>query len=368
MGQIAAYEHGGNLYQAARSKGVAALELLDFSANINPLGLASTVEKTIIEQLPYIIHYPDAETTALKTAISEYYRVPMDQLIAGNGAVELLYLLCHMIHPKRVLVPAPTFSEYERAAAASGAQIDYCFLQEEKGFVFDIPAMLAAMTRKSIVFIANPNNPTGTLMTRQDIIAVIAKAEALDSLVVIDESFIDFLPDDEEYTCRWLVAKYPNLVILHSLTKFYAIPGLRLGFAIASPELVSLLHKGKDPWNVNSLAQAAGVAALADWEYRRVSRQVVADAKEKIFLELKAIKEIKAYSPAVNYILINIAKSGLTAGQMRAQLFEHNVMVRDCSNYPGLTSHYIRVAVKLPEQNSKLIRALQQILAGEKHD
>jgi threonine-phosphate decarboxylase len=365
---IAVYEHGGNLYQAARLKGGNLGELLDFSANINPLGISPAVSKRIVEQLPHIIHYPDAQATDLKAAISTYYRVPTEQIIAGNGAVELLYLLCHMLHPKRVVVPAPTFSEYERAAIAAGAEIDYCFLQETSDFAFELSCVLKAMTAKSIVFLGNPNNPTGGLISREDITRVVAAAAELDSLVVIDESFIDFIENDDKYTCRWLVDQYPNLVIVHSLTKFYAIPGLRLGFAIADPALVRLLHKGKDPWNVNSLAQAAGVAALADQEYRQLSRRVIVDAKTRLFQDLSLIGSIKAYSPSVNYILINIAKTGLSAAQMRKQLFAHHILIRDCSNYPGLGNHFIRVAVKLPEQNRKLIEALQQILAGEEHD
>ena len=366
--EIAAYEHGGNLYQAARSKGANADALLDFSANINPLGLAPAIKEAICEQLPMVIHYPDAQAAALKEAISAYYRVPVEQLITGNGAVELLYLLCHMLRPERVVIPAPTFSEYERAAVAAGATIDYCFLQEENGFAFDTVSVLKAMTTKSVIFLGNPNNPTGAMLTRQDVIIILTAAAELDSLVVIDESFIDFVDNDDAVTCRWLAEQYPNLVIVHSLTKFYAIPGLRLGFAIADPQLIRLLHAGKDPWNVNSLAQAAGVAALADSEYRQLSRQAVAAAKTGLWQDLQAIAGIKAYPPSVNYILLNIAGTGLTAGQLRAHLFKRNVLIRDCSNYPGLSSYFVRTAVKLPEQNSRLLQALQEILAGEKYD
>ncbi len=366
--KIAAYEHGGNLYQAARSKGANVEALLDFSANINPLGLAPAIKEAIGEHLPMIIHYPDAQAAALKEAISTYYRVPVEQLITGNGAVELLYLLCHMLRPERVVIPAPTFSEYERAAVAAGAKIDYCLLQEENGFAFDTASVLKAMTAKSVIFLGNPNNPTGTMLTRPDIMTILAAAAEVDSLVVVDESFIDFVENDDAVTCRWLVEKYPNLVIVHSLTKFYAIPGLRLGFAIADPQLIRLLHAGKDPWNVNSLAQAAGVAALADREYRQLSRATLAAAKTTLFQDLQSIGGIKAYPPSVNYILINIAETGLTAGQLRGFLFTRNILIRDCSNYPGLNGCFVRTAVKLPEQNSRLVQALQEILAGEKHD
>lgn len=335
----------------------------DFSANINPLGVTPSIKEAIEYHLPYIIHYPDAQATLLKQAISEYYRVPLEQIILGNGAVELLYLICHIVRPQQVLIPAPTFSEYERAARSAGAQLEYCVLHEADSFAFCPATMMAMVTDNSIIFVGNPNNPTGTLIARDELIPLIEKAAYHNSIVVVDESFIDFLPDDNRYTCRALIKRYPNLVVLHSMTKFYAIPGLRLGFALADEKLSAVMHASKDPWNVNSLAQAAGVAALGDDAFQAESRKAVGEAKEILFMELQNIKGLRPYRPAVNYILINIVETGLTAGELRRLLMEQAILIRDCSNYPGLSKFFIRVAVKLAGPNSVLIEALKKTLA-----
>ena len=360
--QSAPFEHGGNLYKVAAASGHHVHEFLDFSANINPLGLSQSVEQAIIANLPYIIHYPDAGVTALKQAISGHYHVPARQIIPGNGAVELLYLLCHIIRPKQVLIPVPAFSEYERAARAAGADISYFYLSESTDFSFDPTALLTHITPNSILFIGNPNNPTGTLVRQAEIVPLIRRAAAMNSIVVVDESFIDFLPDAADYTCRRLVSKYDNLVVLHSLTKFYAIPGLRLGFALAADNLCIKMHSAKDPWNVNSLAQAAGVAALADTAFQQQSRAAVEAAKKQLFDRLLDIRGMRPYEPAVNFIFVSIAGTGLTATQLRSQMMEFKILIRDCSNYPGLADHFIRVAVKSEQANNMLVDACKKIL------
>lgn len=357
-----AFEHGGNLYAAVRRQGGCLSTLLDFSANINPLGLSEGVRQALYDSLECIVHYPDAEAYALKEAISRRYGVDRDLITAGNGAVEPIYILCHMLKPARVLVTAPTFSEYERAAKASGARVEYFYLLPEHGFAIDIAAMMPLVSAVDMVFIGNPNNPTGTLLTNREIEPLLAMAKEQGTIVVVDESFLDFLFDDSEYTCRHLLSRYSNLVIVHSLTKFYAIPGLRLGFALANASLTGVLHSGKDPWNVNSLAQSAGVAALNDEQYRVLSKELVYKAKEELYSLLGALPGLVPYYPAVNFILVNIEGTGMNAGQLSQALLAHNVLIRDCSNYPGLSAGYIRLAVKQPAQNAVLVNALQSVV------
>lgn len=350
------------MYQEARRYGWNAEELVDFSANINPLGLARSVREAIADNLQHVIHYPDAQAIQLKQAIHIYYGVPLEQIVLGNGAVELLYLLCQYVRPRQVLIPAPTFSEYERAARAAGATVDYYLLAEADNFTLYANHIAERLTMDSIIFLGNPNNPTGTLMRREEIEIIVEQAARRNCIVLIDESFIDFLADDTLYTCRSLVRQYRNVIILHSLTKFYAIPGLRLGFALAQPSLCEAINDRKDPWNVNCLAQAAGVAALADKQYQQQSRAYVEQAKMQLFQSLQAIPGLKPYFPAVNYILINLAETGIKSSQLRLRLLEHKLLVRDCSNYPGLSEDYIRVAVKQTTANQNLVHALQKIL------
>ena len=360
--KMVSFVHGGNVHAWARERGSELTGLLDYSANINPLGLAESVRKAITQSIGQVVHYPDVEATMLKAAISSHYHVDVTRITAGNGAVELLYVLAHTLRPKRVLIPAPAFSEYERAATAAGAEIEYAYLSPEDDFVMNVDWLASHLTGVDMVFIGNPNNPTGTLLTVSQIERLLRVAKQAGVIVVVDESFMDFISGDQDYTCRPLLKQYDNLVIIHSLTKFYAIPGLRLGFALAHPSLTAKLHAAKDPWNVNLLAQAAGVAALADTEYQIKSRETVKREKDRLYASLKALPGLKPFAPSVNYILIDISPSGCAAPQLRQALAAQNILIRDCSNYPGLSSSYARVAVKLNEQNKILLQWLEQVL------
>lgn len=356
------FVHGGNVHAWARASGGAITDLLDYSANINPLGLSDKVRLAIMQAVEQVIHYPDAEATMLKAALGQYYQVEPGQITVGNGAVELLYVLAHTLRPKRVLIPAPAFCEYERAARAAGAGIEYFYLPPAENFVVDVSSLGNCLPGMDMVFIGNPNNPTGTLLTVSQLEQVVLAARQTGAVVVVDESFMDFLVDDRGYTCRPLLKNYDNLVILHSLTKFYAIPGLRLGFALTHPDLAAKLHAAKDPWNVNSLAQAAGIAALTDDRYQQKSREVVQEAKQNLYAELTRFAGLKPLPPAVNYILLDTGASGYTAAELRNRLAKKNVLIRDCGNYPGLSPYYMRIAVKLAEQNIILLEHLTQVL------
>jgi threonine-phosphate decarboxylase len=358
--------HGGNLYAAIRDQGGSLSEILDFSANINPLGLSDKIREALHASLEAVIHYPDAQAHAVKQGVSQYYQVAENRITMGNGAVELMYILCHILKPTQVLVTAPTFSEYEAAAKSSGATIHYLYLSPENEFSIPIPELVEKIKGMDIIFICNPNNPTGALLTNTQIEVVLQVAQQQDTYVVVDESFIDFLPNDQTYTCRQLLLKYPKLIIFHSLTKFYAIPGLRLGFSLTNPQLATRLHLGKDPWNVNTLAQSAGVAALQDATYQKQSKEFLEKVKIDLYESLQTIPGLHPYKPSVNFILIHIKETGMTSTELMNAMAQHNILVRDCSNYPGLSSEYIRVAVKSPSQNAQLLTTLKKVIGDKK--
>lgn len=357
------FEHGGNLYATIRQKGGSIENLQDYSANINPLGLPDSVRQAVKENIDQVINYPDSEAAALKDAISRRYGIETELITVGNGAAELVYVLCHMLRPRRVLIPAPTFSEYERAARASGAAIEYLYLSPHDSFALSAEKLCRLLPQVQIVFLCNPNNPTGQVLPQEEAETIIAAANRHNVLVVVDESFLDFLPDQAGYSCRPLLKRYANLVILQSLTKFYAIPGLRLGFVLADRAIGSVLAKGKDPWNVNSLAQAAGCAALADDAYRTASMATVAAARETFITGLQSVPGFSPIPASANFILVDVTGTGYTSAWLRQAMLERNVLIRDCSNYPGLSSGYIRLAVKLEHQNKGILDAFQKILA-----
>lgn len=363
-----AFEHGGNLYKASRMNCLSFDELLDFSANINPLGLAPSIKKVLKTDLEHVIHYPDAEAKTLKEAISQHYGVNEEYITAGNGAVEILYILCHMLKPKHVLIPAPAFSEYERSAKSVGATVHYFYTHAHDEFLLNINQLISKIAAVDILFLGNPNNPTGTLLLRENIEYLLKAASVHNTLVVVDESFLDFLTDDRPFTCRHLISRYSNLIVLHSLTKFYAIPGLRLGFSLANETLTQLFHSGKDPWNVNVLAQSAGIAALNDRQYQTASKTYIEQVKTVLYSQLQTIPKVRPYPPAVNFILVNIEETGMKAKQLCELMTTYHILIRDCSNYPGLSSGYIRLAVKRSDQNATLLQALKEIIEGVKND
>lgn len=353
------FEHGGNIYEEAPAGG----KWLDFSANINPLGLAPEVKQVIAENIEEIIHYPDPKARKLKAALSEHYRIPEEQLLLGNGAAELFYLLVHMVRPKRVALPVPSFGEYQRTAEAVGAEICFVPLQAEADFAPNMEQWKKACEHVDCMFIGNPNNPTGQLLTRAQLEEILPFLENRGIWTVVDESFLDFLTDEERYSIRDLTCQFQHLLVVRSLTKFYAIPGLRLGFASAHPELVRCLERGKDVWNVNSLAQAAGVAALGLKEYHRRSREFVQAEKDWLYERLCAVKGLEPIRPSVNFMMVNVAKTGLTSGELTARMRRQGVLVRDCANYTGLEGRqYIRVAVRSRAENEQMLKVLEAIV------
>ncbi|SHK45763.1 L-threonine O-3-phosphate decarboxylase [Selenomonas ruminantium] len=353
------FEHGGNIYAEAPAGG----RWLDFSANINPLGLAPEVAQVIRENIASIIHYPDPEARDLKAALSEHYHLPKEQLLLGNGAAELFYLLLHMTRPRRVGLPVPSFGEYQRAAESVGAEIHFSHLRSVDDFQPEIGTWEKDFENADCIFIGNPNNPTGTLMNRGQLEKYLSLLDARKVWTVVDESFLDFLPDEEAYSVRSLTDRFRHLFVVRSLTKFYAMPGLRLGFASAHPDLVQCLERGKDVWNVNSLAQKAGVAALGLKEYHKNSREFVQREKSWLYEHLRAVRGLEPIEPSVNFIMVDISHTGRTSGELTARMRKQGVLVRDCANYTGLEGQqYIRVAVRSHAENEQMLKVLEAVI------
>ncbi|HEX3032072.1 MAG TPA: threonine-phosphate decarboxylase CobD [Bacillota bacterium] len=352
--------HGGNLWAAADQNGLSPREMMDFSANINPLGASTAAVEGIITNLDTIIHYPDPNCVKLKRAVAEHTGMGVDNILMGNGAVELVYLLLSTLRPKQVLLPAPTFGEYESAVLIAGGQVTDYFTPEEKGFAIQVEDILARLAEVDMVVICNPNNPTGTLMTAEEIMTVVREARKQQVFVMVDEAFLDFLPDRQRYSVAPYVENHENLFVSYSLTKFLGMPGLRLGAAFACSQMIRLLEARKDPWNVNCLAQIAGEISLQDKEYLENTRQIVAQEKDYLFKGLQKIKGLTPYYPSVNYIMVKLPE-GTTAAELQQALFQYKIMIRDCSSYKNLSQSYIRVAVKDRASNHLLLRALKAI-------
>ena len=347
------FSHGGLVYD---SDGRLDFKL-DFSANINPLGLPESVRRTLIENLEGVIHYPDPSANELKKVLAKRYNVATKNLVLLNGAAEFFYLYFNVTRPARVLIPVPSFSEYEKAALSTGANVEYFFLREENNFALDVEKLLAKVTAEKFdcVVIGRPNNPTGNIVSL-DAIKKISQSVN----VIVDESFIDFLPIE---SARELVNE--KISVVQSLTKIFAIPGLRLGFAVVDETFAHRLNFSKDVWNVNFLAQKAGVAALADEKYLSDTRAWLEGEKKYFTLKLRELSDMKVFEPTANFVLIKFFSKEI-AGFVIKKLYEEKILVRSCGNFAGLDKRFLRLAIRTRAENDSLVSAFCRVVGVRK--
>lgn len=337
------YEHGGQIYDAAGKAG----DWLDFSANINPLGLSEKILHTLEENLRGVVNYPDPNAAELKRAISARYAVPEENLVLLNGAAEFFYLYLNATRPKRVIIPVPSFGEYERAARAAGCEVKYFVMNAEENFALDVDKVRADLTPADCVILGRPNNPTGNLLAIKKILQISEVAN-----ILVDESFIDFLNVE---SARNFVSE--KISVVQSLTKIFAIPGLRLGFAVVEKNLARRLNFAKDVWNVNFLAQKAGVAALSDEDFLQRTRAWL-EVEKKFFVErLKNLRGMKFFSASVNFVLLRHER----AEEILRELRREKILLRSCANFVGLDKFYLRTAIRSRAENLRLLNALENL-------
>ncbi|HBC92133.1 MAG TPA: threonine-phosphate decarboxylase [Pelotomaculum sp.] len=359
------HTHGGNLNKDARKYGLQVKDITDFSANINPLGPSRKALSAISKNLDLISAYPDPDCTELKSELAKYLGIKEERLLMGNGAAELVYLLVRVLRCRKALIPVPTFCEYALAVLSQGGEVLELPLPEENGFRLPVDEIIASLPDADLLFLCNPNNPTGRLTSRKTILTILEKACLHRVMVVIDEAFMDFVPRREFFSVVKMAGQQPNLAVLYSMTKFFGIPGLRLG-AIAGPgELLSRMNAARDPWNVNVLAQVAGAAGLTDYQYMRDTCRIVNCEKKFLFGQLASLPGVHPLPAAANFILADVAGSGFTSFELTELLGRQGILVRECSDFNGLAGRFLRLAVKTRPENEKLLLALKAILQGE---
>jgi cobyric acid synthase CobQ len=414
--------HGGNLRALAQQAGRPCEEILDFSASINPLGPPPCLRAVLSRHIESLVHYPDPDSRELVSAIAKCYALPEGQIVVGNGSTELLYALTRAAALTRAVIPAPSYSDYAMAARRAGMEVHTLPLRESDGFEMDwreLDKALAAQCGKGIlpvrgmgvppmsptgvspvsspfpavsssemhpqqqeqeqkqqdragtslehmarmamprrmVLLGQPNNPTGLMLDPARLREF--AAGHLETLFVVDEAFADFVADYPTLM-RDLP---PNVVVLRSMTKFFAIPGLRLGFAVASPNMAARMREHLLPWSVNAMAQAAGAAVLADRDYADRSRRFVREQRESLAAGLGAIPGLFVYPGCANFLLVRLNRSDIDAPALAARLIRRGIAIRVCDNYPGLDGRFFRVAVRTPQENARLLEELS-IAAG----
>jgi L-threonine-O-3-phosphate decarboxylase len=377
--------HGGNLNWAAKIAGCPISLLTDFSASINPLGTPKSAIAAIVNNTSQLTAYPDPEYAELRSHLASYHQIEPEFILPGNGSAELLTWAGRELaqHDFTYLI-TPAFSDYQRALNAFNGNIISCPLckggsrtaptqtptcKGERPYAFgsfaNAPTNPIAPTRSTIpsphpnsgLLLNNPHNPTGTLWTREEILPYLSQFD----LVVIDEAFMDFLTPSQSQSLIPVIKEYPNLVILRSLTKFYCLPGLRIGYAIAHPARLKRWQQWRDPWSVNALAAAATIAAIQDKEFQQRTWSWLTSARSQLFEQLSAIPGLQPFPSAANYLLV---KTEFSATQLQTKLLtDYQIVIRDCLSFPELGDRYFRIAVRLPDENDRLVKSITALVS-----
>jgi cobyric acid synthase CobQ/L-threonine-O-3-phosphate decarboxylase len=351
--------HGGNLRALAARLGCQPEAILDFSANINPLGPPEQLWHVLSARLPEIVHYPDPEAAELIQAIAAQYWLTPAQIVTGNGTSELLYAALRAIAPQRAVILVPAYIDYRQACERAGATVLSVPLSADKAFQPDLEHVSALLRPGDLLLLGQPNNPTGRMNDRNALLTLADQHP--DVLFLLDEAFAGFVAGYESLACC-----RKNIITLCSLTKLFAIPGLRLGFLAASEIVCKKIREQIAPWPVNTLAQAAGAAVLHDAAYLRKSRETVRRNRDKMHRELAALPKLRVIAGAANFLLVHLT-GPLTAAELADKLLhECKIAIRVCDNYEGLNDQYFRVAVRLEEDNDQLVQALGTMLAPER--
>ena len=350
--------HGGNLRELAVRSGRTVENLLDFSANINPLGPPEWLRSVISSNVESVVHYPDPGSQSLVDSIARRHGVRPDEVIVSNGTSELISLLPRALDASEALVSVPAYIEYAKAARLCGLDVEEIALCESDGFLLDFGRIESHLPGPSLVFLGQPNNPTGQLFDASELRRLAPKYP--DTTFVVDEAFIDFVEG-----CETLIRQRPpNVLVLRSMTKFYAVPGLRLGYAVGEPPLADRLRGLLPPWSVNVLAQAVGVAALEDEDYARRTRQLVSTERKRLSDELSGLPGLKVYGGTANFLLASSNGPGKGAAQLARQLLENGIAIRVCDNFSGLDGRFFRIAVRTGPENDRLLSALTSALGS----
>lgn len=382
--------HGGNIYKVFREKNLK--EILDYSSNINPYGIPESLKKRITENLEVLERYPDPDYVELREKLAHLNKVDMSDIVLGNGATEIIFLFMKVINPKKILIVSPTFGEYERAVKATEIpgdivslscsddnknienkkiEIEYFELKESDNFKLNIGNLKNELEKKyDLLIICNPNNPTGKFLKLAQTEEILKECNKYDTKLFIDEAFIEFLADGMKESIINTEENKKNLFVIRAFTKFFAIPGLRLGYGMYfDKELEKKISEKKEPWSVNNIAEMTGLTVLDDTEYIEKTLKWIVEEKIYMYEKLNEISGIKVYETEVNFITGKIDEKlfseGLNVKILREKMLEQGILIRDASNFKFLDERFFRLAIKDRESNKRVIEVLKGIFRGE---
>ncbi len=334
---------------------------IDFSSNINPLGPSPKALKALRRAARYIHLYPDPKAAKLKEVLAQLHDIPVSSIAACAGVTEALYLLAKIfVKPGDLAVSvAPTYGEYEAAILSEGGCFEYVPLN---GLELPLGSLVEKSQRAKLLFICNPNNPTGTSFKREILLKLLSELEER-AILVMDESYIDFTELGEQaHSLIREAPELPNLVVFRSLSKSHGLAGLRIGYLVAHPQLVEIFEKVKPPWTISIPAEQAALAALEDREHVQRGRRIVFKEKPKLQKLLASKCRLRPYPSDANFILVKIQREDLSSTALKQRLLQRNILIRDCSSFQNLGTNHIRIAVKTRSLNNMLLKALMEVL------
>lgn len=356
--------HGSDLEEIEKYYHIAKEEIIGFGANVNPLGLSEHVKKELTGHLDIISTYPDRKYTSLRQAISDYCHVDPSHIVVGNGSTELISLLIEHRHPKKALLLGPTYSEYERELSLCGGKMECYNLSAQQDFRLDIKDFCNHLDDAvDLLIICNPNNPTSSALTAAEMEEIVKCCRRHDIFVMVDETYVEFAPSVEQITAMPLAKHYKNLMILRGVSKFFAAPGLRLGYGVTSnDEFLSVILRHQNPWTLNSIGAFAGELMLRDTDYIQKTRELITKERTRMYEGLKKIPGFKVFEPTANFILVQITQPGVTSFDVFDHLIRKKLMVRDCSSFESLNGEFFRFCIMKPEDNTRLLNAIGDVV------
>ena len=355
--------HGSDIEKICEYYHLNKEDIVKFGANVNPLGLSSKVRDALASNIDLFSSYPDRNYTSLRNTISEYCNIPADFILPGNGSSELISLLIQERAPKHTLILGPTYSEYSRELSFSGSTQEYYHLQEERDFCLNIDDLCKTLENGyDFLILCNPNNPTSSAITQNELRKLIAFCAKHNIFVMIDETYVEFAPDINAITAVPLTREFTNLMVLRGVSKFFAAPGMRLGYGITgNMEFLAKMREKQTPWSLNSLGAFAGEIMLQDEDYIKETRNLILSERDRMIRELKDTDTYKIYPAYANFILLRILKNGLTSYDVFEACIRQGMMIRDCSSFQCLDGEFVRFCIMMPEDNSRLVKVLKSL-------
>ena len=354
--------HGSDLEKIEKIYGIKKEDIVSFSANVNPLGLSQRLKDELPSHMNVICTYPDRDYTRLREVIAGYCGTEAENVLVGNGSTELITLFIKTRAPHKALIIGPTYSEYERELSLGGGVSLYFPLKEEEGFILNTDALIGSLNESvDMLILCNPNNPTSSAVKMQEMRRILDACKTYDIFVMIDETYVEFARDYDAISCVPLTSIYNNLCILRGISKFFAAPGLRLGYAICGDtDLMKDIAAIKDPWTINSLAEVAGQLMFTDSEYIKATKDLIFSERERVTGALRSTAGLKVYDPVANFVLVRITKENVDADILFDRAIRRNMMIRNCSTFPFLDNSYFRICFMKPEDNDALLSLIRE--------